>query len=107
MPTRPSKPRGPTEERPTVRLAPVPRGGFGAKLAVWVALVDGVAAAKTAAAARRIYERANEIAFLPVDLFREDDVDEAALKQAWAAMNDKLEARIRALPPASDLVHEL
>ena len=90
-----------------MRLAPVPAGGLGPKLAVWVALVDGVVAARTAAAARRIYERANEVAFLPVDLFREDDVDEPALTRAWAAMNEKLETRIRALPPASDLVHEL
>jgi hypothetical protein len=108
MPTRRTKPRpgprGPARQRSTARP---PTVGFAAKLAVWIALVDGIAAAQTAAAARRIYERADAVEYLLVDLFAEADVDEAALKRAWAAMNERLETRIRALPPASDLVHEL
>ncbi len=100
----------PESRRPTRRrraTLPPPSAGFAPKLAAWVALVEGVTAAKTAAAARRIHDRADAVEYLLVDLFGEDDVDEEALKRAWAAMNAKLEERIRALPPASDLVHEL
>jgi len=93
------------------RSAPVDadpdEGAFAAKLAIWVTLVDEAIAARTAAAARRAYEKADALDHLPIDLYNEDDVDVDALQRAHKAMNRKLDARIQALPALSKVAHEL
>jgi hypothetical protein len=83
------------------------RPGFAAKLLVWNAIIDEAIAAKTKAAALGAYERADALDHLPVDLFSEDDADEAALTRAHTEMNRKLDERIRGLPAMSDMAHEL
>jgi len=81
--------------------------GFTAKLAAWEAIIEEAVGAKTAAAARKAYLRADRLDHLPVDLFADDDADEAALNQLHAHLNAKLNARLRELPAASLVAHEL